>query len=93
MCSAIVPVAPDCEPVTRKISRLESLLPRDCVPRLDDSRFFDKQVPNGEVDGVAAALDAHAEHVVVHEVVVEHELDGFSVYLSWSAVRRLGGSR
>lgn len=56
--------------------RTVRLLPRYRVPGLNELWLFDKKVPHREVQGVPAPFDTHAEHVIVHEVAVEHELDG-----------------
>ena len=52
-----------------------SLLPSYRVSSPDEIRLLHKEVAYGEIHGVSAALDTHAEHVVVNEVSIEHELD------------------
>ena len=53
-----------------------ALFPGYRVSCLNDSRLFDKQVSNREVDRIATTFHAHAEHVVVHEVAIKDELYG-----------------
>ncbi|SFC23857.1 hypothetical protein SAMN05444422_1067 [Halobiforma haloterrestris] len=47
------------------------------MTRTDNTRFLHKEIPNRKVHRVAAAFNTHCEYVVIYEVAIEHELNGF----------------
>ena len=44
--------------------------------RTDDTRLLNEQITHRQIDRLAAALDTHREHVVVHQVPIKQELHG-----------------
>jgi len=47
---------------------MSRLLPRYCMIGTDETRLIDKEIPDREVDRVAAPLDTDSEHAVNHEL-------------------------